>query len=506
MAKLADALDLGSSAARHVGSTPIIRTYLTSFRTIGRIFFTIPPKAEQKNNKMATVERENIGLLNDKLTVKLNKEDYLPSFEKKLKEYSKTANIPGFRKGMVPAGMIKKMYGAGLFSDEVLRTIEKELYTYLDTEKPEIFAQPLPLENELQKLDMNNPGDFDFAFEIGLKPTFTLSELAKAKFTRHIIEVTEEMVTEEINRMQLKAGKMQEKETVDNEEDVVNVLFTESDENSIEIEGGISKENSVLVKYFNPKMQQQLMGKKVGHSFVFQLESTFEGDKLEMMLQDLGFAKDDAEAAKKYFKLEIKTIGIVEKREMNEEFFNEVYPGKEIKSETELRTALKEEIQKYWEAQARNQLHDQLYHNLLEETKMEFPQQFLTRWLKTGGDKQKSQEEAEAEYPTFENQLKWTLISDIIVKENKLDVSQEELRASLKEEVSRYFGNMNMGEDMSWLESYMDRMMKDEKQIDATYRRLITEKLFNWAESQSKPAEKKVTSDELVAMQHNHQH
>jgi trigger factor len=283
-------------------------------------------------------------------------------------------------------------------------------------------------------------------------------------------------------------------------------LFTESDENSIEIEGGITKENSVIVKYFNPKMQQQLMGKKVGDSFVFQLESTFEGDKLEMMLQDLGFEKNDAEAAKKYFKLEIKTIGLVEKREMNEEFFNEVYPGKEIKTEEALRTSLKEEVQKYWDAQSRNQLHDQLYHNLLEQTKMEFPKEFLTRWLKTGGDKQRTQEEAEREYPTFENQLKWTLISDTITKENKLDVSEEELRTSLKEEVSRYFGNMNIGEDMSWLESYIDRMMKDEKQIDATYRRLVTEKLFSWAEAEAKPAEKKVTSEELVAMQHNHKH
>ena len=455
---------------------------------------------------MATVERENIGLLNDKLTVKLNKEDYLPSFEKKLKEYSKTANIPGFRKGMVPAGMIKKMYGAGLFQDEVLRTIEKELYTYLDKERPDIFAQPLPLENELQKLDMNSPSDFDFSFEIGLKPSFTLSDVSKATFTRHLVEVTDDMVTEEINRMQLKAGKMQEKETVDNEEDVINVIFAEADENGIETEDGLVKEISVVVKNFNPKMQQQVMGKKAGESFVLQLASGFEGDKLETILEDLGFAKDDKTASEKYFKLEIKTIGLVEKREMNEEFFDEVYPGKNIKTEEELKAALKEEIQKYWGAQSRNQLHDQLYHNLLEQTKMEFPREFLTRWLKTGGDKQRTQEEAEAEYPTFENQLKWTLISDTIIKENKLDVNEEELRASLKEEVSRYFGNMNMGEDMSWLESYIDRMMKDEKQIDATYRRLVTEKLFGWAEAQAKPTEKKVTSDELVAMQHNHQH
>ena len=455
---------------------------------------------------MATVERENIGLLNDKLIVKISKEDYLPSFEKKLKEYSKTANIPGFRKGMVPAGMIKKMYGAGLFSDEVLRTIEKELFTYLDKERPDIFAQPLPLANEMEKLDMNNPGDIDFSFEIGLKPAFELSNLAKANFTRHNVEVTDAMVSEEVSRMQLKAGKMQEKETVDNEEDVINVVIAEADENGIETEEGIVKETAVVVKNFNPKMQQQVMGKKTGESFVLQLASAFEGDKLEMILEELGFAKDDKAAADKYFKLEIKTIGLVEKREMNEEFFNEVYPGKEIKTEDALRAALKEEIEKYWAAQSRNQLHDQLYHNLLDETKMEFPKEFLTRWLKTGGDKQRTQEEAEAEYPTFENQLKWTLISDTIIKGNKLDVSEEELRASLKEEVSRYFGNMNMGEDMSWLESYIDRMMKDEKQIDATYRRLVTEKLFNWAEGQSTPKEKTVTSDELVAMQHNHQH
>jgi trigger factor len=462
--------------------------------------------ADTKDNIMATVERSNIGLLNDKLTVKLNKEDYLPSFEKKLKEYSKTANIPGFRKGMVPAGMIKKMYGPGIFSDEVLRTIEKELYTYLDKERPDIFAQPLPMDGEMQKLDMSNPGDFDFSFEVGLKPAFELPDLAKAKIIRHNVEVTDAMVEEEITRMQIKAGKMTEPEVIDNEENVVNVLFTESDKDGNPVEGGISKENSVLVKYFNAKMQKQLQGKKVGESFVFKLADTFEGDKLEMMLADLGFAKDDKDAAKKYFKLEIKTIGLVEKREINEEFINEVYPGKGLKDEAELKVALREEIKKYWEAQSKNQLQDQIYHILLDDTKMEFPQEFLTRWLKTGGDKQRTAEEATAEYPSFENQLKWTLISDKIVSGNKLDVTEEELRAHMREEVSRYFGQMNMGEDMSWLDSYLDRMMKDEKQVDATYRRLVTEKLFNWAEGQTKPKDKTVTADELIAMQHNHQH
>ncbi len=455
---------------------------------------------------MATVVRENIGLLNDKLIVKIEKADYLNSFEKKLKEYSKTANIPGFRKGMVPAGMIKKMYGTSIFNEEVLRMVEKQLYTYLNEEKPEIFAQPLPLPNDMGRMDMNNPADYEFGFEIGLKPVFEIPDLSKAKLTMHKVEVTDDMLNEEISRMQIKAGKMTEPELIDNEENVINVLFTESDKDGNVVEGGVTKENSVLLKYFTPSMQKQLMGKKTGDNFVFQLSKTFEGDKLEMMLQDLGFEKNDKDASKKYFKLDVVKIGLVEKREMNEDFFNEVYPGKNIKTEAELRTALKEEIAQYWEAQSRNQLHDQLYHYLLDETKMEFPATFLKRWLQTGGEQQKTAEQAETEFPSFSNQLKWTLISDRLITENKLDVTDEELRDHMKQEVARYFGNMNMGEDTSWLESYIDRMMKDEKQVDATYRRLVTEKLFNFAASQTKPKEKKVTAEELTAMQHNHHH
>src|SRR5437867_2787759 len=119
---------------------------------------------------MATVTRENIGFLNDKLNVKISKEDYYPSFEKAIKDYSKKANIPGFRKGMVPAGVIKKMYGSSIFYDEVVKVVEKEMHNYLKTEKPDIFAQPLPMNADLRNLDMNNPQDYEFPFEIGLKP------------------------------------------------------------------------------------------------------------------------------------------------------------------------------------------------------------------------------------------------------------------------------------------------------------------------------------------------
>ncbi|HOZ76689.1 MAG TPA: trigger factor [Ferruginibacter sp.] len=455
---------------------------------------------------MATVARENIGLLNDKITVKISKEDYLPAFEKKVKEYSKTANIPGFRKGNVPAGMVKKMYGTAIYTDEVLRTVEKELYSYLQTENPDIFAQPMALENGAPKLDYANPAEYEFGFEIGLKPNFELAPVKKAKLTLHKVTVTDEMVQEEVDRMQVKGGKMTEPEEVNSLDNVLNVQFTESDKDGNIVEGGISKENSVLLKYFSPALQKQLMGKKKDDSIVFQLSKSFDKDKLDMMLHDLGLDKDDKEAAKKYFNLSIVKVGLVEKRELNEEFFKEVFPGAEVTTEADFRNKLREEIEQYWASQSRNQLHDQLYHYFLDETTMEFPATFLKRWLQSGGDKPKTAEEAEAEFPFFSNQLKWTLISDKLIKDNNLQVNTEDVKASMKAEVMRYFGGASLGEDQSWLDSYVERMMKDEKHVDTTYRRLITDKLFQWAEAQVSPKEKEVTGEELNAMMHNHNH
>ncbi|MEO6730652.1 MAG: trigger factor [Ferruginibacter sp.] len=452
---------------------------------------------------MATVARENIGLLNDKIIVKVSKEDYFPTFEKKLKEYSKTVNMPGFRKGMVPAGMIKKMYGPSIYTDEVLKTVEKQLYTYLDTEKPDIFAQPLALDADIRKLDLNNPADYEFGFEIGLKPNFEIAPLDKANVTLNKVKVTDEMVEEEVARMQIKGGKMTEPETISTNEDVLNILFSECNQDGVVTEEGIQKENSVILKYFTPAIQEELKGKKKDDKIVALLGKAFEGDKLEMMVKDLGLENDPA-ATEKFFQLTIVKIGLVEKREMSEEFFNEVFPGAGVATEEEFRKKLKEEIEQYWEGQSRNQLHDQLYHYLLDETKIEFPAEFLKRWLQTGSEERKTAEQAEEEFPVFSGQLKWTLISDKLVKENNLQVTREELHESMKAEVMRYFGNMTLGDDTSWLDSYVERMMKDEKQVDATYRRLVTDKIFNFAQSQASPAEKEVTAEELTGMQHHH--
>src|SRR5688572_9933483 len=123
---------------------------------------------------MATVTQQDLTTLHKQLNVTISKEDYLPQFEKALKEYGKKANIPGFRKGMVPAGLIRKMYGNSLFTDEIQRTVDKEVFSYIDNEKLEIFAQPLPVKMNLGELEVNNPADYTFTFEVGMRPSFEL--------------------------------------------------------------------------------------------------------------------------------------------------------------------------------------------------------------------------------------------------------------------------------------------------------------------------------------------
>lgn len=452
---------------------------------------------------MANVTRENIGILNDKITVSLTKDDYYPAFDKAIKDYSKKANIPGFRKGMVPAGMVKKMYGASIFYDEVIKVVEKKLQEYMVEEKPSIFAQPLPLETDLRNLDMNAPADYSFHFEIGLKPEVNIDALSSSNLTFHKVAVTDEMIEAEVERAKVKFGKMTEPETVTSEEDVLNILFTETDAAGTEIKEGIVKENSLIVKYFTPALRQKLMGLKKDDSLVIHLNEAFDEKEREWIVTDLGMNKENID--EKYFKISIVKIGLVEKRSLDTEFFNEVLPGANIETEEAFREELKSQLQIHWDAQSRVQLQDQIYHLLLDKP-LELPESFLKNWLSRGGEKVKSPEEVEEEYPTFKKQLTWTLISDKITKDNNLEVTDAELRESMKMEIMQYFGQTNMATDTTWIESYIDRMMKEEKQVESSYHRLMTTKIFEWAEKQVTPTEKLVTPEELQAMQHHHNH
>ena len=454
---------------------------------------------------MATVTRENIGLLNDKLTVSLSKEDYFGSFEKSLKTYAKTANIPGFRKGMVPAGLVKKMYGQGVFSDEVLRTVEQQLNEYLTKEQLDIFAQPLPLDNDARMLDMNDPKDYAFAFEIGLKPPFDI-DAAKIKVTRYKVTVTDTMITDEITRLQIRNGKMNEPEEVTCDDNVLNVKFIESDKEGNELEGGINKDNSILVKYFTGKFRKSLLGKKKDDSVVLQLKEAFDGKELEAIVADLGLEKDDKASTDKYFKLVITKVGLVDKAELNEAFFLSVYPNKEIKTEEEFRNAVKEEIETFYAAQSRNQLHDQVYHYLVDNTTIDFPESFLKRWLQHGAEKPKTTEETEQEYPSFATQLKWSLISTKLAETNKIEVLPDDIRNFAVQQLLGYLGGNSLGENQQWIDEYASRMMQDKKFVEESYHRISAEKLFIALETQVTATEEAISAEDFASKLHHHHH
>ena len=453
---------------------------------------------------MATIKRDNIGLLNDKLTVHLTKEDYFNGFETSLKKHAKTANIPGFRKGMVPAGLIKKMYGQSVFSDEILKKVETELNQYLTNEKVEIFAQPLPLDAQIANLDVNAPGNYDFAFEIGLKPDFKLN-IKDIKVKRYQVKVTDEMIQNEVDRIQTRNGKMTDPEVVESEENVINLTFTETDKDGVEVEGGITKDNSLLIKYFAEKTRKQLIGKKKDDTVIVQLKKTFEEKELEIIVGDLGISKSDGD---KYFKLLITKVGLIEKAPLDETLFLATYPNQAIKTEEEFRAALKKDIEGHYELQAKNQIHDQIYHHLIDHTKMEFPVPFLKRWLQKGGEKQRTDEETEKEYPVFQDQLKWTLISSQLTIDHKIEVVAEDLKNFAKQQLMSYMGPQMgaLGDNDQWLEDYAVRMMQDRKFVEDSYQRISTEKMFTALETEVQAKDEAIEAEKFADMLNHHHH
>ena len=453
---------------------------------------------------MATVTQQEVSPLHKHLNITINKEDYLPSFEKSLKDYSKKANIPGFRKGMVPAGLIKKMYGNSLFVDEVLKTVDKEVINYLEVEKLDIFAQPLPVEMNVAQLDVNKPDNYTFTFEVGMKPDFALPDLRTEPVKRYKVEITEQMLNEEVEHLQNRYGNMTEPESVNSDDNVLNLTFIETDAAGNEVEGGINKDNSVIVKYFSESYRPQLIGKKKDEVLQLELDGAFEGQEKEWIVNDLGLDS----ASGRHFKILITKIGLVEKKELAEEFFTQLFPGGEVKTEEEFRNKLKDQLQAQWDSESRNQLHHQLYHILLQHSHINFPQEFLKRWMKTQGEQgqQKSNEQIEQEFPNFLNQLKWTLITDKISQENDIKVQQDDIRQFAKQQLLGYMGTNALDEEQQWVRDYIDRMMKDKKYVEDSYHRIQTQKMFDWAETQLNTTEINISKEEFVSMNKEHQH
>jgi len=191
---------------------------------------------------------------------------------------------------------------------------------------------------------------------------------------------------------------------------------------------------------------------------------------------------------------------------MDEAFFKDALPGKEIATEEAFRTEIRNQIAAYWKQQAQHLLEHEIFHILSEETSMNFPETFLKTWLLKSSEKEQTEESVEKEFPAFLNQLRWTLVSNEIGSQNAIQVSREEIMDSIRQQLMGYFGSMNMGGNYEWLDSYVEKMMSDKQQVEGAYQRVFSSKVLEWAASQAQPTEKIVSPAEFQELQGKHNH
>jgi len=457
---------------------------------------------------MATITRESIGKLNDKLVVKVTKDDYYTNFEKGLKAYAKNANISGFRKGMVPAGLIKKMYGQSILTDEIFKTVDQELSKYINDEKLPVLVQPIPVEDDNKDLqfDVNNLQDYAFSFEVGLEPEVNV-DAKSIKVKRYVVDVTDAMVDEEINKLQLRHGKYSEPEAISGDDDVLNIELKEADKDGNLVEGGIGQATSILLKNVTPAVRKQLDGQKKDFKTVVELGKAFKGKDLENVLAQLGLEVDDKEAAKKFFELTVLKVGAIERPAMAEEFFKTVYADKEIATEADFRAEVKKDIENYFAQQASGQIHDQIFHQLTDHTKLEFPSEFLKRWLTVQNQGKKTAEEIEKDVPQFESQLQWSIISNKLSQANEIKVEPADLKDFARQQLYGYLGGqMDLSGDNGWMNEYTDKMLKDQKFVEQAYGQVMASKLLTELEKQVSATDEKISEEDFTKKLREHQH
>jgi trigger factor len=306
-----------------------------------------------------------------------------------------------------------------------------------------------------------------------------------------------------VERWQKRNGERTEPDTIGHQDNVLQVSFTEIDAAGQSVENGVQKDTSLLVSDFNSATQSQLMGKKKEETIDITLASAFDEAACKAVLSELGMQEDQKELS---LRVTIKKITQIIPAELNEELFKKVFPDQEITTEEAFRSAVKDTIAAHFASQARNQVYDQIYHALVDHTPLSFPENFLKRWIQQGGEQPKSPEQAEKEYPTFEKQLKWTLISNQLIQDNKIEVSPDDIKDFAKMQLFNYMGgqiNM-MGENAQWVEDYANRMLQDKKFVEDSYHRISTDKMFQHLETLVNAVEETISQEDFEAKQHHH--
>jgi len=347
------------------------------------------------------ISTHNVDDLNAKVVVNLAPSDYQPLVEKKLKEYGRKVNMPGFRPGKVPAGMVKKMYGTSVLIDEVNNLLSKKVYEYIQEEKLNILGSPLPSDTTKPKADWEKPGEMEFTYDLGLAPKFDLRIDAATTFTQYIIGPTDKDINDALENISRRNGEMKELDEV-GDTDLVKLQWVELNADGTVKEGGVLHSSSVSMDALKDKEEakSKLLGLKVGESTVVDhtLFSNNDTDRSSM----LNVNKELLNEVNRDFKVTVEKVQRLIPAELNEELFKRMYPDGSVTDIEALKEKIRADYRGYFSKESDRKLKNDIVLHLLSQLNITLPDAFLKRWLVvTNEDKKVTAEQVEQEYESI---------------------------------------------------------------------------------------------------------
>jgi trigger factor len=448
--------------------------------------------------------------LNALLTIELNPEDYQPKVDAELKKYRTKANIPGFRPGKAPMGVIKKMVGTPMLVDEINKLASDSLFKHLEENKIDVLGQPLA-SKEQSEMDFENPSDFTFKFDLGLAPKFDLNITAKDKLVRYKITVPANEIDKEMDNNQRRFGKMLDIDITEGEQDTVKGMLTELDKDGNALEGGISeKETTVLLEMVKDKAtQKSLIGKKIGDIVNVNIFKFFN-DNEKVMASTVGLPAEGVKDLNKDFSLNITEVKRFEKANIDQDLFDQVLGKDIVKTEEEFRTKVSENMEQYYVSEAENQLDHTVSHLITDKhDSINLPDGFLKRWLVKSYPETYNEGNIEELYGKESNQLRRQLVTEKIVSEFKLEVTQEDVNqisVGYTAQMLRQYGMSNP--DLETIRYFEEKNKEDKNYMRKIGDIAIDRKVTDQIKSIVTVKDKKIALEEFYKMieKHNHEH
>ncbi len=447
------------------------------------------------------VSMQNVDKVSALLTVNIEKADYQEKVEKVLKKYRQQANIPGFRKGMVPMSLIKKQFGKSVTAEEVDRLMQEKVNEYIRENKVNMLGMPLPNEEKMQPIDFDTQENFEFVFDIALAPEFKAELTEKDAIDFYTIAVSDEMVNSQVEMYAQRASKYDKVDSYQ-DRDMVKGLLAELDAEGNTKEGGIQVEGAVMMPSYMKIDDQKAIfnGAKVNDVLVFNPSVAYEGNAAELSSL-LKIKKEEVEGMKSDFSFQIEEITRAIPAALDQALFDQVFGEGAVKSEDEFRGKIKEGIAAQFVADSNYKFLLDVRNYLMEKVgKLEFPDALLKKIMLLN-NQDKGESFVEENYDKSIEELTWHLIKEQLVEANGIKVEQDDLLAIAKENTRMQFaqyGMMNLPEDM--VENYAKDMLKKKENVEGLVNRAVDSKLIVALKGKVALNNKEVSFDEFNEM------